>query len=236
MTDSVPPPMVRSQSPAFTIVKALAYAVALTLIGLVGAQLTASVRVGPSLAVMAGGLVLGYLLADLLSGTVHWFCDTFFAEDTPLIGRMLIQPFRDHHRYPQAIARYGVLYQDASFAFIVILPLALVWRAGGPHPGAWSMFGHAVLWSFAIGSLGTNLFHKWAHAERVPAGVRWLQQLGLILSPRAHHVHHSTYTGGYCVTSGRLNAGLDRIAFFARLERLIRGLLHRPRTTQPLSE
>ena len=46
---------------------------------------------------LATGFLVGYLLADLLSGTVHWFCDSFFAPDTPLIGRSIIHPFRDHH-------------------------------------------------------------------------------------------------------------------------------------------
>ena len=30
--------------------------------------------------------VLGYALADLMTGTVHWFCDSFFSEKTPFIG------------------------------------------------------------------------------------------------------------------------------------------------------
>jgi ubiquitin-conjugating enzyme E2 variant len=229
--------MVRQQSLGLTIVKGVAVATAFMLIALVGAQLGTAIRMGPPLLFLAGGLLAGYLLADFISGTVHWFCDTFFAEDTPLIGRTLIQPFRDHHRYPDAITRYGVLHQDASSAFIVIVPLALAWRAGGPEPAsAWSTFGHALLWSFSVGSLGTNLFHKWAHAQRVPAGVRWLQERGLILSPQAHHVHHSSYTGGYCVTSGRLNAWLDRVEFFLRLERLIRWLLRRPRAPAQIGE
>ncbi len=41
----------------------------------------------------------GYLFADIASGLVHWFCDTFFEEKTPLLGKLLIQPFREHqHR------------------------------------------------------------------------------------------------------------------------------------------
>lgn len=95
--------------------------------------------------------------------------------------------------------------------------------------GALAVFGHAALWSFTLGALGTNLFHKWAHAEQVPSAIAWLQRRGLILSPRAQAVHHLTYTGGYCVTSGRLNLLLDRVGFFARLEWLVRLFLRRPR-------
>ena len=55
----------------------------------------------------AAGALLGYLAGDLMSGVVHWFCDTFFEEDTPLIGRVLILPFREHHRDPLAMTRHG---------------------------------------------------------------------------------------------------------------------------------
>ena len=91
------------------------------------------------------------------------------------------------------------------------------------------MFIHGLLFAFAVGALGTNLFHKWAHAQRVPPGVRWLQKRGLILSPEAHHQHHSAYTHGYCVTHGWMNVILDRFDFFGRAERFIRTVIHRQR-------
>ena len=40
-------------------------------------------------AAAAGAMVMlafGYVMADLLTGFVHWFCDTFFDETTPLVG------------------------------------------------------------------------------------------------------------------------------------------------------
>ena len=43
--------------------------------------------------------------ADAISGLVHWGCDHYFAEDTPLLGPALIAPFREHHRDPLAITR-----------------------------------------------------------------------------------------------------------------------------------
>ena len=91
-----------------------------------------------------------------------------------------------------------------------------------------ALFTHAALCGFAAGALGTNLFHKWAHAEQAPSIVRWLQRRRLILSPDAHRVHHRTYTGGYCVTSVWLNAVLDVVNFFGRAERAIRWLQRLP--------
>jgi len=223
-------PIESRQPAALTILKGLALAAALLLWAALGGRLVAVLLIPAALPLRTGGLLLGYAAADLLSGTVHWFCDTFFAENTPLIGQILIRPFRDHHRHPAAITHYHILEQDSSNTFIFLPPLWAAWRFGGPDPAsAVAIFGHAALWAFALGALGTNLFHKWAHAERVPFLVRWLQRHRLILSPSAHLVHHRAYTGGYCVTSGWLNALLDRVDCFGRGERLVRLLLRRPR-------
>jgi len=222
-------PIESRQPAALTILKGLALAAALLLWAALGGRLVAVLLIPAALPLLTGGLLLGYAAADLLSGTVHWFCDTFFAENTPLIGHV-IRPFRDHHRHPAAITRYHILEQDSSNYFILIPPLWAAWWLHGPDPAsALAVFGHAALWALALGALGTNLFHKWAHAERVPFPVRWLQGHRLILSPSAHLVHHRAYTGGYCVTSGWMNALLDRVHFFGGVERLVRLLLRRLR-------
>jgi Lipid desaturase domain len=54
-------------------------------------------------------LTAGYLAADLVSGLVHWFGDRFFEEDTPIIGRVFIVPFREHHRDPLVMTRHDAL-------------------------------------------------------------------------------------------------------------------------------
>ncbi|HEU4479454.1 MAG TPA: fatty acid desaturase CarF family protein, partial [Pyrinomonadaceae bacterium] len=43
---------------------------------------------------------LSLVLGDLVSGLVHWTADTYFSEDTPIIGPSLVKPFRLHHLYP----------------------------------------------------------------------------------------------------------------------------------------
>jgi len=39
-------------------------------------------------------LLLGWLVADLFSGLVHWALDSFGSVRTPLLGRAFIRPFR----------------------------------------------------------------------------------------------------------------------------------------------
>jgi ubiquitin-conjugating enzyme E2 variant len=223
------PAVKRRQPVVMTAVKALSFTVSMLLFGAVAVGIAGALTRG-TLAPAAIGLLIGYLGADLLSGSVHWFCDTFFDEDTPLIGRTVIWPFRDHHRHPSAIAQYRLLEQDGTSYFILIPPLWMAWRSGAPDANsAIAVLADAALCGFAFGAFCTNVFHKWAHSACVPVWGRWLQHYRLILSPGAHDVHHRAYTGGYCVTSGWLNTVLDAVDFFGRAERVIRWLLRRLR-------
>jgi hypothetical protein len=148
----------------------------------------------------------GYAMADAASGLTHWFCDTFFREDTPGIGPVLIHPFREHHRDPAAMTRHGFL-ELVGNSCLGVLPLLGVsaWQS-------WSPVFDAGLIAFALALFGTNLFHKWAHADRVPRLVAWLQRRHLILNPARHGVHHAPPNRtAYCVTSGWMNGILDWI-------------------------
>ncbi len=142
----------------------------------------------------------------MASGLTHWFCDTFFREDTPGIGPMLIHPFREHHRDPAAMTRHGFLELTGNSCLGVLPVLGLAWWK------PWSFLFDAGVIAFALALFGTNLFHKWAHSARVPRVVGWLQKAHVILNPARHAVHHAPPNkGAYCVTNGWMNALLDRI-------------------------
>lgn len=148
----------------------------------------------------------GYALADVASGLTHWFCDSFFREDTPVIGRLLIQPFREHHRDPQGMTRHGFLELtgNSALGLLPVLGAALLWR---PPPAAQTLF-----LSFAVALFATNLFHRWAHEARVPRWIAWLQGCRLILHPADHAVHHRPpHRGAYGVTHGWANFLLNRV-------------------------
>lgn len=219
---STPAWTVPPQPPALTAFKLTGVVVASALLASLLLRIGVAVDGGTAWLVVAA-LLLGYLLADLLSGTVHWFCDTFFSEDTPLIGKLVIQPFREHHVHPQRITRYRFLEQDTTNFFLMVPPLAVASWLGAPRPESpGELFWCSCLLGLAGGSFGTNLFHKWAHAATRPVAVRWLQRSGLILGPRRHQRHHRDYSRGFCVTSGWMNPFLDRLRFFSRVEGLIR--------------
>jgi len=194
----------------------------------------ALLRLSPSLLQPAAlgpillGAFAGYVLADLLSGTVHWIADRYFAPTTPLIGPLLIAPFREHHADASEIARHGFFEVSGNNA-LVSLPLVVA-ICFLPLPAAESSiparlaFAHGLGLGLTLAVFLTNQLHGWAHQTTPPAPIRRLQRWGWILSRERHDLHHRHHDRAYCVTSGWLNPLLDRIHFFPGLERGIEAL------------
>ena len=171
-------------------------------------------------------LVVAYATADWVSGFAHWFCDTFFDEDTPVIGPALIEPFREHHRDPLAMTRHGFLELNGNNCLGLVLPLALaVWVGPETPTSEVAVFVTVFLTFFFLAIAVTNRLHGWAHAPTAPAAIRWMQARGLILSPERHANHHTApYAQAYCVTHGWMNGPLDRVRFFETVAKLLTAL------------
>ena len=167
--------------------------------------------------VFAFALLPGYLFADFGSGLIHWFCDTFFEEQTPLLGTLLIQPFREHHRDPRAMTQHGFFELNGNNCLAMIPLLLFAWWAEGPVAGSiLSQFAHSFLFVVAVTIFATNQIHQWAHALMPPVVVRWLQRSGLILKPERHQRHHRDFSREFCMTSGWMNSTLNALLFFRR--------------------
>ena len=183
--------------------------------------------------VLAAAAPLGYLLADLCSGLVHWFGDTFFEEDTPVLGPLFIAPFREHHRDPLALTRHSFTELNGSNCLGVapLLAAAGLLRDDAAE-NTLALFGLDVLVSFSLSIALTNQIHCWAHSEGPPGVVRWLQRRGLILMPERHGQHHqSGSTSAYCVTTGWMNRLLDDTPLLSLCERALRAM-GIPRTSE----
>lgn len=180
-----------------------------------GAALVASVVAMPLVAIVA---------ADLVSGLVHWACDRGLDPTWPVIGPLVVAPFREHHERPEAMTRHGHLELCGNNA-LALQPLHLAaWRplAAGPDAAAFALDLFLLVFAAAIAL--TNHVHRWAHAGRVPPAVRALQRAGLLLRPGAHATHHRPpYDRAFCVTTGWLNPLLDRTGLFVKVERALRG-------------
>jgi len=171
--------------------------------------------------IVAAIALAAWIAADLLSGIAHWAFDTWGGVRTPLIGPAFIRPFREHHVDPQAMTRHDFIETNGSSCLgcIPLLAAALALPAGS--------LLKIFLTSLSLAVLATNQCHKWAHmkAQDLPALVRLAQRWRIVLEPAQHRLHHAQpFDTRYCMTSGWLNAPLDRLGFFRRLERALRAV------------
>jgi ubiquitin-conjugating enzyme E2 variant len=194
-----------------------------TLLGYVAFRLVLGVStVGQGLAVL--GLVLvGYFLTDFISGFVHWAGDSLGSETMPILGPGFVKPFRFHHVDQKDITRHDFIETNGNNCILSVLLMVHVAVLMPSTPGFFFYYG-ALMFSIALFTLGTNQFHKWAHAEpeTLHPLVRRLQSMGLILSPQHHVTHHTApFETYYCITHGMLNPLLARMRFFRRLEKIV---------------
>lgn len=159
------------------------------------------------------------LIADFISGLVHWLEDSYGNEDLPVIGRLVTLENNLHHQRPALMAQNS-WWESSKILLAVSLLIG--------H-GAWAL----GLFSWQLGlvlALGTkaNQVHKWAHLSRRANGrvVTWLQRAKLVQS-RAHHGRHrgGDQRGYYCVITPWLNPVFERIGFWSGFERAIAAVL-----------
>ena len=158
---------------------------------------------------IVGQLLLGWLLADLLTGAFHWWEDEFGNEDWPLIGKWLIAPNRLHHVEPLAFSEHG--FWGRNRASII---------AASIFGAAWlSLVGpSAFIAAFIVGAALANEVHFLAHSpSNAGPVVRVLQQTGLFQSPKAHALHHRPpFNVNYCVLTDWLNPTLEALGVWRR--------------------
>lgn len=173
-------------------------------------------------ALLGLGAVLGWIVADFLSGVAHWAGDTWGSTRTPLVGRWFIHPFREHHSDPAAMTRHDFFETNGSSCIAALPLLAVAALMTVADPAA--ALTHALLFFTALGMLAANQCHKWAHVHPSRLGrlVRAAQRLRLVLSPEHHRHHHARpFDTHYCTASGWMNAPLNAIGFFRALEYVI---------------
>jgi hypothetical protein len=150
--------------------------------------------------------LLGWLLADLFSGLVHWALDTFGSVRTPFVGPAIIRPFREHHADPAGMTRHDFIEVNGASCLGCLPLLFLALLLDG--------FPHALTVFTCLGVLFTNQCHKWAHtpSEQNNFLIKKLQKFRLVLRPAEHAKHHTPpYNSHFCTASGWLNRPLNRL-------------------------
>src|SRR4029453_4389652 len=83
-----------------------ALATACTLLAVLAGRVVQDLGGGAEIAALAAGIAGGSLCGDFFTGCAPWFGDSFFEGESPFIGPVLTQPFREHHRDPLAMTRH----------------------------------------------------------------------------------------------------------------------------------
>lgn len=165
-----------------------------------------------------------YLAADFVSGMVHFLADNFGNPDTPILGRVFIFPFREHHVDAKAITHHSFAETNGANCLVSLPIMIYFYYASAPVADLTFRF---FMLCFFMSIFLTNQIHKWAHMDHPPALVAFLQRCHLIL-PRDHHsVHHTApFDKYYCITNGWLNAPLSSIHFFEAVKRVLTWNFH----------
>jgi Lipid desaturase domain len=166
--------------------------------------------------------LVGYFLADFVSGLVHWNVDTWFDEQT--VGRG-IAIAREHHTHPHHIHGYSFL----DHASLGSTPSAVVFGFLGlvtvVFPVSAVTYALMIIWlvNSTCMLFGTS-FHNLAHRPARSTLVRLAQRYHLVCPPAHHWVHHHNQTIHYCAVNGWANYVCDGLHVWRGLERLIQAV------------
>ncbi len=168
--------------------------------------------------------VTGFILADFVSGFVHWLGDTWGSTEMPILGKALIRPFREHHVDAKAITRHDYVETNGANCLVAVpvaagalfIPLTI---EGWVSPALFALIsiGSMIFWVMM-----TNQIHKWAHLdeEQTPKVLQVLQNMHIILPPKHHQIHHTApFDTYYSITTGWLNWPLAKLGFYRHAER-----------------
>lgn len=178
----------------------------------------------------------GIVLADFLSGLVHWGADTWGSVDVPIIGKAFIRPFREHHIDPTSITRHDFVETNGD-NFMLTLPflgyMTYQFLCFPPDRITENYLWNCFVFLLAIFVAMTNQIHKWSHTYfGIPYWVTVLQDCHVILPRRHHRIHHvAPHETYFCITTGWLNYPLEKLHFWPCLEFIIESLFgYKPRT------
>jgi hypothetical protein len=175
---------------------------------------------------LLSAIAMAAVWADFVSGMLHWACDTYGSVSTPVVGKLLIRSFREHHIDPLAITRHP-FFETNGNSILATLPVA-IFLAFCPPAEASGVLHYFLMCYLTCSTLllsFTNQIHKWAHTHEPPSVIRFFQNIGLILEGRGHQKHHfRPYDRNYCITTGWLNPIFEKIDYWRRLEELIQSL------------
>jgi plasmanylethanolamine desaturase len=153
------------------------------------------------------------LLADFITGVVHWMEDSYWSPETPILGKWVVNANLAHHKNGQDFLKKSWLESswDLALAGIVMLAIAIYY-----HQLSWEVL------LFVTIIVNANQIHKWAHITRYenkPFIIGLLQKMYILQRTNHHGQHHRKPNNShYCTVTNFLNPLLDKLQFWRGLE------------------
>ena len=155
------------------------------------------------------------LLADFITGFVHWLEDAYARPEMRFVGGIARENLL-HHEKPRDFLKKNWWQSSYDLIAIGVIVLAVSWFA----------FGEISVWLvlLMVLSINGNQIHKWSHQNRMerPKLVSKLQDWKILQGVRQHAKHHSGLKNtDYCVITNAMNPVLEKLNFWVGLEWVI---------------
>lgn len=165
-------------------------------------------------------IIIGFILADIVTGILHWLEDTYlsYCINIPILSN-ISKDNELHHYFPRSILAYSYIehityslpFSIIAFTLILLLNKKFV-------------FKHIYIFiSFFVFSISSNILHRFSHMRDCEKSnvLKSIQKTGILCSHDHHSKHHENNLEKYCVISEYNNYILDNINFWRTLEYLI---------------
>ncbi len=163
--------------------------------------------------------ILAILLADFITGLVHWWEDSYGNPQWKVIGKYIVEPNLVHHLKPRDMAPGGYFKQTYISWIAAVVFIGVPWLAFDWHP---FLFVATML----VAAQG-NMIHCLAHRTDSENGaiIRAMQRVGIFQSRQHHGIHHtSPYVVNYCIMTNFVNPVLEGIYFWQTIEWMLEKL------------
>lgn len=157
---------------------------------------------------LGGGLVASWLLADLVTGVVHFTFDALDWKNPrwPLEMRKAALTFQWHHDFPSAATKSTFWGLSREF-YMMSTPFLAI--SCGLAYAQWDMSAY-ILATTALMGAQAHYTHALSHGKHINNPlVRFLHRFGIIQSPRSHKIHHIDTNKHYCLFNGHTNFVFD---------------------------
>ena len=156
-----------------------------------------------------------WILADFITGVVHWWEDTYGNPNWPIIGKYVVKPNLIHHKQPAKLLE-GSYWSRINTSFFAALIIGVIF---------WLC--NLLSWKVTLCLLfcvQANEIHAMSHRpDRKNSKITlFMQKIGIFQSKKMHRWHHKApYETNFCIMSNFVNPILNKIEFWRKIEWVI---------------